>query len=116
MYMVSVPLETTSWDIIETLRDRRLMWRALLGTFFIVPVLGAMLVHMFNLSLEIRIGLLLLALSPGGLLALQFARVSKGNRVLAVALLLTFCLLAILVTPVLTLWFFHRDGGRMPFA
>jgi BASS family bile acid:Na+ symporter len=116
VYMLSVPLETTSGEIIETLRDRYLMGRALLANFFIVPILGVMLVHMFDLSLEIRTGLLLLALSPGGLLALQFARVSKGNRVLAVALLLVFCLLAILVTPVLTLWFFHRDEGRMPFA
>jgi BASS family bile acid:Na+ symporter len=114
--MLSVPLETTSGEIIETLRDRRLMGRALLGNFLIVPVLGAILVYTFNLPLEIRIGLLLLALSPGGLLALQFARVSKGNRVLAVALLLTFCLLAILVTPMLTLLFFRHDGGRMPFA
>jgi BASS family bile acid:Na+ symporter len=116
VYMLSVPLETTSGEIIETLRDRHLMGRALLANFLIVPLLGAILVHAFALPLEIRTGLLLLALSPGGLLALQFARVSKGNRVLAVALLLVFCLAAIFVTPVLTLWFFHRDDGRMPFG
>jgi BASS family bile acid:Na+ symporter len=92
------------------------MGRALLGNLLIVPILGVILVHIFDLPLEIRIGLLLLALSPGGLLALQFARVSKGNRVLAVALLLVFCLLAILVSPALTLLFFYRDEGRMPFA
>jgi bile acid:Na+ symporter, BASS family len=116
VYMLSVPLETTSGEIIETLRDRHLMLRALVVNFLIVPLLGAIVVYAFDLPLEIRIGLLMLALSPGGLLALQFARVSKGNRVLAVALLLVFCLLAILVTPTLTLLFFHRGEGRMPFA
>jgi BASS family bile acid:Na+ symporter len=116
VYMLSVPLETTSGEIIETLSDRHLMLRALLANFLIVPLLGAILVYAFDLPLEIRIGLLMLALSPGGLLALQFARVSKGNLVLAVALLLVFCMLAILVTPALTLLFFHRGEGRMPLV
>jgi BASS family bile acid:Na+ symporter len=114
--MLSVPLETTSGEILETLRDRRLMSRALVANFLIVPLLGAILVYAFDLPLEIRIGLLMLALSPGGLLALQFARVSKGNLVLAVALLFVFCLLSIFVTPALTLLSFHRDQGRMPFV
>jgi bile acid:Na+ symporter, BASS family len=59
----------------------------------------------------------LLAIAPGGLLALQFARVSKGNRVFAAALLLGFCLLAILITPLFVYWFFPREGaGRLPFG
>jgi BASS family bile acid:Na+ symporter len=58
----------------------------------------------------------MLALSPGGLLALQFARVSKGNLVLAVALLFVFCVLSIFVTPALTLLSFHREEGRIPFG
>jgi predicted Na+-dependent transporter len=56
-------------------------------------------------------------MAPGGLLALQFARVSKGNLAFAVAVLLGFCLLAILVTPLFVYWFFPREGaGRLPFG
>ena len=56
-------------------------------------------------------------MAPGGLLALQFARISKGNRVFAVALLFVFCLLAILLTPAVVLLFFHSEGaGKLPFA
>jgi len=51
------------------------------------------------------------------LLALQFARISNGNRVFAVALLFVFCLLAILLTPAVVLLFFHGEGaGKSSFA
>src|SRR5215510_15350148 len=93
------------------------MGRALLANFVIIPILGIIIAQFFDLPPDIKIGFLLVAMPPGGLLALQFARVSKGNRVFAVALLFIFCLLAILLTPALVLWFFHREGaGKLPFA
>ena len=71
----------------------------------------------FDLPSDIRTGFLLLAFAPGGLLALQFARISKGNRVFAVALLFVFCLLAILITP---RWFIcsfpGKERDRLPFG
>jgi BASS family bile acid:Na+ symporter len=79
--------------------------------------LGIVIARFFDLPLEIRTGFLLLVIAPGGLLALQFARISNGNRVFAVALLFIFCLLAILITPAVILLFFHREGaGKLPFA
>src|SRR5262249_35321587 len=115
--MLSVPLETKSGEIIQTLGHLNLMGRALLANFVIIPIIGIIIARFFDLPTEIRTGFLLLAMAPGGLLALQFARVSKGNRVFAVALLFVFCLLAILLTPALVLWFFHREGaGKLPLA
>ena len=114
IYMLSVPLETTHGEIMRTLGQGNLMGRALLANFVIIPVLGIVITRFLNLPSDIRIGFLLLAFAPGGLLALQFARVAKGNRVLAVALLLVFCGLAILVTPALVLWFFPRQRGDLP--
>ena len=117
VYMLSVPLETTSGEIIGTLVQRNLMGRALLANFIIIPILGVIIARFFDLPPEIRIGFYLLALTPGGPLALQFARISKGNRTFAVALLFLFCLLAILITPGVVLLFFPREGaGRLPFA
>ena len=93
------------------------MGRALLANFVIIPILGIIIARFFDLPPDIRTGFLLLAMAPGGLLAFQFARVSKGNRVFAVALLLVFCLLAILITPLFVYWFFPREGaGRLPFG
>jgi len=117
VYMLSVPLETTSGEIIGTLVQRNLMGRALLANFVIIPILGVIIAQFFDLPPEIRTGFYLLALTPGGPLALQFARISRGNRTFAVALLFLFCLLAILITPGVVLLFFPREGaGRLPFA
>jgi BASS family bile acid:Na+ symporter len=93
------------------------MGRALLANFVIIPILGFIIARFFDLPPDFRTGFLLLAMAPGGLLALQFARVSKGNLVFAVAVLLGFCLLAILITPLFVYWFFPREGaGRLPFG
>jgi len=117
IYMLSVPLETTRGEIVKTLADLNLMGRALLANFVIIPILGILIAQFFDLPPDIKTGFLLLAMAPGGLLALQFARISNGNRTFAVALLFVFCLLAILITPVLVLSFFHREGaGKLPFA
>lgn len=110
VYMVSVTMETTRGEIMTALNDRRRMKFALLANLVIVPILGFVLVRLFDLRPEIRIGLMMLAVSPGGLFALQFARISKGNRVFAVALLIILSISAILITPVLAYWFFHRGG------
>jgi BASS family bile acid:Na+ symporter len=99
VYMFSVPLESTRGEIIGHFKDVNLMGRALLANFVIIPILGFIVARFFDLPSDFRIGFLLLALAPGGLLALQFARVSKGNRVFAVAVLLVFCLLAIFPLP-----------------
>jgi BASS family bile acid:Na+ symporter len=117
LYMFSVPLESTRGEIIGHFKNFNLMGRALLANFVIIPVLGLIIAQFFDLPPDFRIGFLLLAMAPGGLLALQFARVSKGNRVFAAALLLGFCLLAILITPPFVYWFFPREGaGRLPFG
>jgi BASS family bile acid:Na+ symporter len=117
VYMLSVPLETARGEIVTTLRDFRLMGYALLANLIIIPVLSVILARLFDLPLEIRTGFLMLALAPGGLFALQFARVSQGNRVLAVGLLVVLTLVAIVATPVLvSLCFPPAQAGKMPFA
>ena len=117
VYMLSVPLETTRGEIIRTLGHWNLMGRALLANFVIIPILGIIITQFLVLPSDVGIGFLLLGFAPGGLLALQFARVSKGNRVFAVALLLVFCLLALLITPLFVYLFFPREGaGRLPFG
>ena len=117
VYMVSVPLETTRGEIIGALGHWNLMGRALLANFVIIPILGIIITQFLVLPSDVRIGFLLLGFAPGGLLALQFARISKGNRVFAVALLSVFCSLAILVTPLFVYSFFPREGaGRLPFG
>src|SRR5215467_7552976 len=114
--MVSVTLETTHGEIMSALRNTRRMGLALLVNFVLVPIVSFILVRVLDLRPEIRIGIMMLAFSPGGLFALQFARISKGNRVFAVALLIVLSILAILITPLLLHWFFPEvavKGGPL---
>jgi BASS family bile acid:Na+ symporter len=117
IYMLSVALETTRREIVATVRDFRLMGYALLANLIIVPGLSVLLVRVLDLPPEMRTGFLILAFTPGGLFALQFARISKGNRVLAVGLLIVMSLVAFLAMPVLIgLFFPPAVAGKMPFA
>jgi BASS family bile acid:Na+ symporter len=112
VYMVSVMLETTRGELTTMLRDRRKMGLGLLANLIIVPALGFVLVRLLDLAPDIRIGIMMLAISPGGLFALQFARVSKGDRVFAVALVIVLTILAILITPLSADWFFPRSEAE----
>src|SRR5262245_27957813 len=114
--MISVMLETTRGAIVGTLGNFSLTGRALLANIVLVPLLSLILAQWFELRPEIRLGFLLLAVAPGGPFALQFARVSKGNRVLAVALLILLSLIAVVFTPVLVEVLFPTGTGRLPFA
>ena len=114
--MLSVALETTHGQIVATLRDVRLMGYAWLATLIIVPVLRVILARLLDLPLEMRTGVLMLALAPGGLFALQCAHVSQSNRVLAVGLLIVLSLVSVVVTPPLIGLFFPPTTGKMPLA
>ena len=110
VYMVSVTMESTQGEIRTMLKDRRRMGFALLANIVIVPILAFVLVRLLPLRPDIRIGVMMLAISPGGVFALQFARISKGDRVFAVALVIVLLVLAIFTTPLLAHWFFWREG------
>ena len=112
VYIFSVTLETTHAEIVAELTDRRQMGLTLLANFVIVPIVGFILVRALDLRPEIRIGIMMLACSPGGLFALQFARISKGNRVFAVALLIVLALLSGLDHAAVARLVFSRAGHR----
>jgi BASS family bile acid:Na+ symporter len=83
------------------MRDRRLMGRLLLANFFLVPLLGYLLILIFPLSPGTKLALALLALAPGGLRAIQFTDKVKGNLAFAAAAFFVLSLLSIVFTPIL---------------
>jgi BASS family bile acid:Na+ symporter len=109
-YMLSVGLETTRGRIVSILKDSKTIGFALLANLVLVPLLGVILTRVIPVPSDIKTGLLLLAIAPGGPFALNFARVSKGNIHLAVALFVLLSLLAIVITPVLAHFLFGSAG------
>jgi len=65
VYMLSVMLETTHGEIVTMLKDRHRMGLALLANLVVVPILSFVLVRLLDLRPEIRIGVMMLAISPG---------------------------------------------------
>lgn len=98
-------------EIISTLKDSGLTLKALLANLVLVPIVGWILLHFIPLPPAMHTGLLLLSIAPGGLFALNFARVSKANVHLAVALLILLSLVGIIVTPALAHFVFGGKAG-----
>jgi predicted Na+-dependent transporter len=69
VYMVSVMPETTSGEIVMMLKYKRRMGLALLANLVVVSFLGFVLVHLLHLRPDVRIGVMMLVVSPGGFFA-----------------------------------------------
>jgi BASS family bile acid:Na+ symporter len=109
LYVMSVGMETKHREVVSELKGSKLAGIALLINFIVIPFVGFLLTRFLQLDQDIKIGLLLLSFTPGGLFALNFARVSKGNTHLAVDLLLYLTVPAIVITPLLLHFFLDRE-------
>jgi bile acid:Na+ symporter, BASS family len=99
-FLLSVALEKPKQEIL-TLMKSNLMGRSLFANFILLPILGVILARLFRLPPEISVGFLMVALAPGGMLGLHFARVAKGNLAYAVGLIFLLSLLSIFIIPML---------------
>jgi BASS family bile acid:Na+ symporter len=98
--MAAIGLKVTMVEIVSSLRDRSLMIRSLVVNIVIVPLLGLLLVKIVPMSQDAKVGILLLAVSPGGLNAIQFTSKTKGALCYATSLLFILTLLSVLLSPV----------------
>lgn len=99
IYMFSVGLIAPRGAVINSLKREKITLKALILNFLIIPAFGMILIYLFNLPMDIKIGLMLLIISPGGLFSLNFVRISNANIHLAIALLSLFTILSIVITP-----------------
>jgi BASS family bile acid:Na+ symporter len=97
--MLSIGLRTSGGELLDILRDRRLLLRTLLVNCTLIPAVGFLLVRIFPLTSEARIGILLLAAIPGTPIALQFTRMAKTRLAFAAALTFVLSLVSIAMTP-----------------
>lgn len=99
-FLFSVAL-AASKDQLQAIMTGSLLGRSLLLNFLIIPLWGLLVPELFNLSSEFALGFLMVSLAPGGLLALHFSRLAKGNLIYAVEVILGLSIISILVTPLL---------------
>ena len=97
--MAAIGMKATKEELISAISDRSLMIRSLVVNIIVVPLLGLLLVTIVPMSQDAKIGLILLAASPGGLNAIQFTSKTKNSLCYAASLLFILTLLSILLSP-----------------
>ena len=83
--MFSFGLRLTLSEIIEPLRDVRLLLMTLAANFVIVPLVAVLLANLLGLNADLRIGLILISVVAGAPLVPKLAQIARANIPFAVA-------------------------------
>jgi predicted Na+-dependent transporter len=83
--MFSFGLRLTLSEIIEPLRDLRLLLMTLAANFVIVPLVAVLLANLLGLEEDLRVGLILISIVAGAPLVPKLAQIAKANIPFAVA-------------------------------
>ncbi|MCA9218380.1 MAG: bile acid:sodium symporter family protein [Planctomycetales bacterium] len=94
--MVGLGLSLTVDDFRRVVHDRKVLGVGLIGQMALLPVLGALIVICFRLEPVFGLGLMVLALSPGGALSNAVVHVVRGELALSISL----TAISSIVTPV----------------
>jgi len=97
--MFSIGLRVSGGELLEVWHNRGLFTRMLLANCILIPALGFLLVRVFPLNPEARIGILLLAAIPGTPIALQFTRQAKTRLAFTAAVTFVLSAVSLAITP-----------------
>ncbi|UCD99322.1 MAG: bile acid:sodium symporter [Chloroflexota bacterium] len=97
--MFSLGLTLKMQQILDPLRNARMVLLALVVNFILVPVLAYVLALLFNLEESLRIGLILLATAGGAPFLPKLVDVAKGNIAFSVGLMVLLMVVTIPYLP-----------------
>ncbi len=115
--MLGLGLSLTIADFRRVLTQPRAVAVALLVQVVLLPLTAFALCHLFVLTPEFAVGLMLLAASPGGTSANLFSHLARGDVALNISLTAVNSLLAIITLPLLinlSLLYFLGAGKSVP--
>ena len=99
--MFSIGLRVSAGDLYGILRARGLLIRTLVANCILIPAIGFLLIHVFPLTPDASIGIMLLAAIPGTPISLQFTRLAKTRLAFAAALIFVLSLVSVAMTPLI---------------
>ena len=97
--MASMGLSLKMNQIIEPLKNVRLVVLALVANFVIVPTAAFLVARLFRLDQPLEIGLILLATAAGAPFLPKLAEAAKGNIAFAVGLMVLLMVVTIIYLP-----------------
>lgn len=115
--MLSLGLALTLEDFRRVLKFPRAVIVALACQTVLLPLICFGLCILFRLPPELAVGLMLLAASPGGVMANVFSHLANGDLALNITLTAVNSALSILTLPLLlagSLFFFMEEGRFIP--
>ena len=98
--MLAMGLSLTTTQIIQPLKNMRLVIMALVANFILVPALVYGITALIPVSEGQRIGLILLAMAAGSPLLIKLAQAAKGNMAFAVGLMVMLMVVSIFFLPI----------------
>ncbi len=99
LVMLSIGLSVSGEELLDVLRNRAPVTRTLVANCFLIPGIGFLLVNIFPLTPDARVGILLLAAIPGTPIALQFTRMAKTRLAFAAVMTFVLSVVSIATTP-----------------
>jgi len=98
--MLSMGLSLTVKQIVEPLRNVRLVILALVANFILVPLLAYLITLVIPLDEPLRIGLILLATAAGAPFLPKLAQAAKGNIAFSVGLMVLLMVVTVIFMPI----------------
>jgi BASS family bile acid:Na+ symporter len=97
--MFSTGLDLTVRQIVEPLRDRRLLVSSLAANVVLVPLIAVVITRLIPMSEAMQIGIVLYSLGAGTETGPKFVQIAKGNAGFAVALLALLATITVVFLP-----------------
>jgi BASS family bile acid:Na+ symporter len=97
--MLSMGLSLTMGQILDPLKNTRLVILALVANFVLVPITAVILTLIFPLNESITIGLILLSTAAGAPFLPKLVEMAKGNTAFSVGLMVLLMVVTIIYLP-----------------
>ena len=107
--MLSIGLQVDCNVFSFFIKEKILILKSIIANFIIVPIIGISIAKIFPLTPEVSLAFIALALTPGGLSAIQFGSKIKGEFVYIGFIVLTLSVLAIFISPFLITLFLPKN-------
>ncbi len=98
--MLAMGLNLTVKQIVEPLRNTRLVILALIANFILVPILAYLIISVIPLEQGLATGLILMATAAGAPFLPKLAQAAKGNLAFAVGLMVLLMVVTIIYMPI----------------
>ena len=97
--MLTLGLSLTTQDFIRVIKQPKDFLLGMFSQVLILPVVAILLIKVWPISLELAVGLLIIAAAPGGVTSNVLTSYAKGDVALSISLTAVISLLSIITVP-----------------